>query len=204
MSRSKRWTRSVRTLKCVRAARRRRSLSGARRSHAPDRGVALAMRWIIAAARVETTMVDRLAAECGRRGDSGVRQKREDTHPHWRSQQGVFALSLVRNRGNGRTMARSTPIERYRNIAHHGHIDAGKTATTERILHYTGKVLQNRRSARRHGANGLDGTGAGARHHDHVTATTFWRDHRVNIIDTPGHVDFTIEVERSLRVLNLA
>ena len=84
------------------------------------------------------------------------------------------------------------------------HIDAGKTTTTERILFYTGSDAQDRRGPRRHGDDGLDGAGAGARHHDYLRCNDLspWRDIRINIIDTPGHVDFTMEVERSLRVLD--
>jgi elongation factor G len=107
-------------------------------------------------------------------------------------------------------MARKTPIERYRNIGISAHIDAGKTTTTERILFYTG--VNHKIGEVHDGAadDGLDGAGAGARHHDHVRRHHLlleghgrsFPEHRINIIDTPGHVDFTIEVERSMRVLD--
>ena len=100
-------------------------------------------------------------------------------------------------------MARSIPLDRVRNIGIAAHIDAGKTTTTERILYYTGiahKIVEFHDGAavtdwmEQEKERGITITAA--------AISTSWRDHKINIIDTPGHVDFTIEVERSMRVLD--
>ena len=100
-------------------------------------------------------------------------------------------------------MARTHQIDKYRNIGIMAHIDAGKTTTTERILYYTGK--SHKIGEVHDGAATMDWMEQEQERGITITSaatTCFWNDHRINIIDTPGHVDFTIEVERSLKVLD--
>ncbi|CAN6484076.1 unnamed protein product [Victoria cruziana] len=157
----------------------------------PVRRLALSMRWIKEAARKrgEKSMALRLANEIieATEGRGGAMKRRDEI-----------------------IMARKTPIERYRNIGISAHIDAGKTTTTERILFYTG--VNHKIGEVHDGAATMDWMEQEQERGITITSaatTCFWKgmdlslpEHRFNIIDTPGHVDFTIEVERSMRVLD--
>ena len=103
----------------------------------------------------------------------------------------------------GTRVPRMEELDRVRNIGIMAHIDAGKTTTTERILYYTGRT--HKMGEVHEGAATMDWMVQEQERGITITSaatTCFWRDHRINILDTPGHVDFTVEVERSLRVLD--
>eukprot|EP01036_Dinobryon_divergens_P036846 gene36846-48053_t len=176
----------------------------------PVRRLALSMRWIKEAARKrsEKSMALRLANELieATEGRGGAMKKRDEVHRMAEANKAVAGSIPFRSI----SMSRITPLERYRNIGISAHIDAGKTTTTERILFYTG--VNHKIGEVHDGAATMDWMEQEQERGITITSaatTCFWKgmdmsfpEHRINIIDTPGHVDFTIEVERSLRVLD--
>src|SRR5690606_9821252 len=191
------------------AARGRRDLPGARRGAPGARNLARDALARAVLARARRTQHGR---EAGRRADRRRERARRGGQeagghpPDGRRQQGVRPLPVVGTApaaARSPVMPRTTPLERTRNIGIMAHIDAGKTTTTERILFYTG--VSYKMGEVHHGAAVMDWMEQEQERGITITSaatTCFWKEHRINIIDTPGHVDFTIEVERSLRVLD--
>ena len=164
------------------------------------RAQALALRWLMEATRKrkQKSMSEKLFYELiDASQNKGAAIKKERIHIKWQKQTKLL-LTL-----DGNTMSKKFPLDKYRNIGIMAHIDAGKTTTTERILYYTGK--SHKIGEVHDGAATMDWMEQEQERGITITSaatTCFWNDHRINIIDTPGHVDFTIEVERSLKVLD--
>ena len=171
-----------------------------------ERRQALAIRWIITAARNrnETTMVDRLSGELLDAASTAAPPSRSAKTPtRWQRRTAPSPITAGKRYRTLRSMARVHALEDYRNFGIMAHIDAGKTTTTERILYYTGK--SHKIGEVHDGAATMDFMEQEQERGITITSaatTAYWQGKRMNIIDTPGHVDFTIEVERSLRVLD--
>src|SRR5437588_6078857 len=190
------------------ATRRRRELPGARRGAAAPRADARRplARLVRARAPREAHGREARRRDPGRAEPAGRRVQEEGRRlPDGAGQQGLRALQVVAamtSPATGTARAGQT-LDRVRNIGIMAHIDAGKTTTTERILYYTGRT--HKMGEVHEGAAVMDWMEQEQERGITITSaatTAFWRDFRINIIDTPGHVDFTMEVERSLRVLD--
>ena len=172
----------------------------------PSRRTALSIRWIVSFSRErkERTMEERLPLSSWMPRTIRVPPSRSAKIPTgWRRPTRRSLITVGSSRNEGKSMSRTVPLERIRNIGIMAHIDAGKTTTTERILYYTGRTY--RLGEVHEGTAVMDWMPQEQERGITITSAATvceWRDHRIQMIDTPGHVDFTMEVERSLRVLD--
>src|SRR3989440_142683 len=186
--------------------RRRRELPGACGGAAAPRAHArrALARHVLARPAREADVGQARRRDPGRPQPAGQRlQAQGRPLPDGAGQQGLRPLQVVTVATVDKTKGAPVALDRVRNIGIMAHIDAGKTTTTERILYYTGRT--HKMGEVHEGAAVMDWMAQEQERGITITSaatTAFWRDFRVNIIDTPGHVDFTVEVERSLRVLD--